>query len=90
MAVSNTFNIGLSYHNGSQNTVCIIVCHSQKPIDVVAVRAIAAMHLSIAMQTQNTWQKLVSDVMDGVRRDCGVETVLVPSDICCTITPHCM
>ena len=79
----NTFNIGFVF--GQANGVCIIVCNSSKEINQEEVKIIAASHFRIASQTKSTTIEVMRAVIDGIKKDCGINAVLVNADVACII-----
>ena len=79
----NTFNIGFVFGQGQG--VCIIVCNSPKEIDKETVQIIASSHFRIASQTKKAPMEVMLAVVEGIRKDCGINAVLVNADVACMI-----
>lgn len=79
----NTFNLGVVYGNGE--TVSIIVCSSEDVIDRELVNQTAAKYLRLGMETKRNMREVLGLIIEGVKRYCGVNAVLVNADVSCVI-----
>ena len=79
----NTFNLGLVFGNGE--IVCIIVCGSENPIDRTEVNRVATKYFNVGTTTKTNLNDVINSVVDGIRRECGIDAVVVNADVSCMI-----
>ena len=78
-----TFNLGFVF--GSAEIVSIIVCNSDEPIDREMVNRVATKYFKIGIDAKKNVRDVLVIVIEGVKRECGVNAVLVNADVSCVI-----
>jgi hypothetical protein len=78
-----TFNLGFVFGNGE--IVSIIVCNSENPIDKELVGMVATRYFQLGVSAKRNVREVYGMVIDGVKRECGVNAILVNADVSCVI-----
>lgn len=78
-----TFNLGLVF--GQAESVVIIVCSSDSPIDKEKVNRVATKHFQIGLSRFRQAKDLIDHMVDGIRAECGINAVMVTADCACHI-----
>ena len=78
-----TFNLGFVFGNGE--VVSIIVCNSDVPINKEMVSQIAMRYFQTGMSMKRNAREVFAMTIEGIKRECGINAVLVNADVSCMI-----
>ena len=75
----------LGYNIEDCKNICVIVCNSSSPIDEKKVCAVATSYFNFGISTKKNAKEVLDCIVDGIKRDCGIDALLIASNVACKI-----